>query len=92
MEHFNEDMFMNSYKKKLVWNALPTHFPKPDYAFRKESKNSAHHRQQKCSKSQYLENLIKDDLPNLGVTNLHSVWVALIIMKFKAHHFKHQGG
>jgi len=56
MEHFNEDMFMNSYKKKLVWNALPTHFPKPDYAFRKECKNSAHHRQQKCSKSQYLEN------------------------------------
>jgi len=49
MEHFNEDMFMNSYKKKLVWNALPTNFPKPDYAFRIESKNSAHHRQQKCN-------------------------------------------
>ncbi|XP_069672852.1 uncharacterized protein [Periplaneta americana] len=36
MEHFTDDMFMNSNKKKLVWNALPTHFPKPDYAYRKE--------------------------------------------------------
>jgi hypothetical protein len=51
MEHFNDDMFMNSCKKKLVWNALPTHFPKPDYAQRKKSKINSHHQQQKTSKS-----------------------------------------
>lgn len=50
MEHFNDDMFMNSCKKKLVWNALPTLFPKPDYAQRKESKINSH-QQQKTSKS-----------------------------------------
>jgi hypothetical protein len=49
MEHFNDDMFMNSCKKKLVWNALPTHFPKPDYAHRKESKINSHHQQQNTS-------------------------------------------
>jgi hypothetical protein len=51
MEHFNDDMFMNSSKKKLVWNALPTHFPKPDYAYKKESEINSQHQQQMSSKS-----------------------------------------
>jgi hypothetical protein len=50
MEHFNDDMFMNSTKKKLVWNAMPMHFPKPNYAQRKEP-ISSHHQQKKSSKS-----------------------------------------
>jgi hypothetical protein len=53
MEHFNKHMFMNSCKKKLVWNAVPTHFPKPDYAYRKESIKNSHDRQQKSSKYEY---------------------------------------
>ncbi|XP_021931567.1 uncharacterized protein LOC110835554 isoform X2 [Zootermopsis nevadensis] len=47
MEHFNDDMFMNSSKKKLVWNALPTCFPKPNYAHTKESKTNSQHQQKK---------------------------------------------
>ncbi|KAJ9594508.1 hypothetical protein L9F63_014120, partial [Diploptera punctata] len=42
MDHFTDDMFMNSCKKKLIWNAIPTHFPKPKYAFKKQPQTNSH--------------------------------------------------
>ncbi|PSN38774.1 hypothetical protein C0J52_18678 [Blattella germanica] len=54
-EHFTDDMFMNSAKNKLVWNAVPTLFCKPDFAFKDPQNISLASNVDKCDETAAIE-------------------------------------
>lgn len=62
-QHFTDRMFMNEEKKKLVWNAIPTIFPQPSKALKKNLVSASSTKDTLNQPSQQVNKALRKILP-----------------------------